>query len=42
LAECTWYKDIIYFLQELRPPYGMGMRKERDLKVKEIRYFLID
>jgi hypothetical protein len=40
--ECTWYKDIIYFLQELRPPYGMGKSKERDLKLKEIRYFLID
>jgi hypothetical protein len=28
LAECTWYKDIIYFLQELRPPYGMGKRRQ--------------
>jgi hypothetical protein len=42
LAEFTWYKDIIYFLQELRPPDGMGKIKERDLKLKEIRYFLID
>jgi hypothetical protein len=42
LAECTWYKDIIFFLQELRPPDGMGKSKARDLKLKEIRYFLID
>jgi hypothetical protein len=42
LEECTWYKDIIYFLQELRPPDGMGKSKARDLKLKEIRYCLID
>jgi hypothetical protein len=42
LVECTWYKNIISFLQELNPPGGMGKRKERDLKLKAIRYFLID
>jgi hypothetical protein len=42
LVECIWYKDIIYFLQELRPPDGMGKNKARDLKLKAIRYFLID
>jgi hypothetical protein len=42
LTECAWYKDIIYFLQELKPPDGMGKIKERYLKLKEIRYFLID
>jgi hypothetical protein len=42
LAECTWYRDIIYFLQELRPPNGMGKIKARDLNLKEIRYCLID
>jgi hypothetical protein len=42
LAECTWYKDIIYFLQELRPPDGMGKSKARDLKLKAIKYCLID
>ena len=40
--ECTWYGDIIYFLQELKPPDGMGKTKERALKLKEIRNFLID
>jgi hypothetical protein len=42
LVECTWYKDIIFFLQELRPPDGIDKIKARDLKIKEIRYFLID
>jgi hypothetical protein len=42
LTECTWYKDIIHFLQELNPPDVMGKIKERDLKLKAIRYFLID
>jgi hypothetical protein len=31
LAECTWYGDILYFLQKLKPPDGMGKRKERNL-----------
>jgi hypothetical protein len=42
LAGCTWYRVIIYFLQELRPPDGMGRSKERALKLKAIRYCLID
>jgi hypothetical protein len=42
LAECTWYVDIIYFLQKLKPPDGMGKSKSRALKLKEIRYCLID
>jgi len=42
LVACTWYKDILYFLQELKPPDGMGKIKVRDLKLKTIRYCLID
>jgi hypothetical protein len=42
LSECTWYKDLIYFLLELKPLDGMGKIKERALKLKEIKYFLID
>jgi hypothetical protein len=42
LEECAWYKDIMYFLQILRPPDGMGKRKARDLNLKAIRYWLID
>jgi hypothetical protein len=42
LAECTWYRDILYFLQELKPPDGMGKSKTRALKLKAVRYCLID
>jgi hypothetical protein len=42
LAECTWYKDIIYFLQKLRPPDGLDKNKARALKLKAIKYCLID
>jgi hypothetical protein len=42
LAECTWYRDILYFLQELKPPDGMGKSKARALKLKVVRYCLID
>jgi hypothetical protein len=42
LAGCTWYKYVIHFLQELRPPDGMGKNKVRSLKLKVIRYCLID
>jgi hypothetical protein len=34
LVEWAWYKDIIYFLQDLRPHDSMGKSKERDLKIK--------
>jgi hypothetical protein len=33
LAACPWYKDILYFLQELRPPDGMERSKVRALKL---------
>jgi hypothetical protein len=42
LAECTWYKDIIYFLQKLRPPDGLDKNKVIALKLKAIKYCLID
>jgi hypothetical protein len=42
LVGCTWYKEIIFFLQKLQPPDGMGKRKVRDLKLKSIKYCLID
>jgi hypothetical protein len=42
LVECTWYKDIIYFLQKLYPLDGLEKNKVRDLKLKVIRYCLID
>jgi hypothetical protein len=42
LARCPWYKDIIYFLQELRPPDDLQRNKARHLKLKAVRYCLID
>jgi hypothetical protein len=42
LAKCTWYKDIICFLQKLHPPYGLENTKVIPLKLKTIKYCLID
>jgi hypothetical protein len=42
LAGCPWYKDIIYFLQKLKPPDGLGKNNVRDLKLKAIKYCIID
>jgi hypothetical protein len=39
---CIWYKCIIFFLQELRPPDGMEKSKARYLKLKAIKYYFID
>jgi hypothetical protein len=37
LARCPWYKDIIYFLQELWPPDGLQRNKARALKLKAVK-----
>jgi hypothetical protein len=42
LVGCSWYRDIIFFLQKLQPPDGMEKIKTRDLKLKSIKYCLID
>jgi hypothetical protein len=42
LSACPWYKDIVYFLQELRPPDGMEKGKARALKLKAVRYCIIE
>ena len=42
LARCPWYKDVIYFLQELRPPDDLQRNMEKALKLKAVRYCLID
>jgi hypothetical protein len=42
LARCPWYKDVIYFLQELRPPDGLQRNKARALKLKAVRYCLVN
>jgi hypothetical protein len=40
--DCSWYKDIIFFLQNLHPPSGMERNKVRSLKLKSIKYFFVD
>jgi hypothetical protein len=42
LAQCPWYKYVIYFMQELRPPDGLQRNKARALKLKAVRHFLVD
>jgi hypothetical protein len=42
LDRCPWYKDVIYFLQELRPPDGLQRNKAKALNLKSVRYCLID
>jgi hypothetical protein len=42
LTECSWYKDLIHFLQTLQPPTGLEKTKVRDLKLKEIIYCIVD
>jgi hypothetical protein len=42
LENYSWYKDIIFFLQNLQPPSGMEKNKVRALKLKSIKYFLVD
>jgi hypothetical protein len=37
LARCTWYKDIIFFLQKLQPPDGMEKSKVRALNIKSVK-----
>jgi len=42
LAECSWYKDVIYFLQNLQPPVGLEKAKVRSLKLKVVKYCIVD
>jgi hypothetical protein len=42
LAQCPWYKDVIYFLQELWPPDDLQRSKARALKLKVVKYCLIN
>jgi hypothetical protein len=42
LEDCSWYKDIIFFLQNLQPPSGMERNKVRALKLKSIKYCFVD
>jgi hypothetical protein len=38
----SWYKDLIYFLQNLQPPTRLQKTKVRDLKLNSIGYCIVD
>jgi hypothetical protein len=42
LTECNWYKDLIHFLQTLQPHAEVDKTKVRDLKLKSIKYCIVD
>jgi len=42
LVECSWYKDIIYLLQNLQPPPSIEKDKVRSLKLKAVNYYIND
>ena len=42
LKNCSRYKDIIFFLQNLQPSSGMEKNKVRALKLESIKYCLVD
>jgi hypothetical protein len=41
LAGCTYYKDIIYFMQELRPLDGMGKERQELSSSKKLDISLL-
>ena len=42
LFESPWYQDIVYFLQNLSCPPEMEKSKKRALKLKAIKYCIIE
>jgi hypothetical protein len=42
LAKCNWYKELIYFLQNLQCPTGLEKTKVKDLKLKAFMYCIVD
>ena len=37
-----WYSDIVYVLQNLSPPPGMARNKSRTLKLKAVKFFVLN
>eukprot|EP00253_Pinus_taeda_P002233 PITA_02233 len=37
-----WYSNILYVLQNLSPPHGMIQKKSRTLKLKAIKFFILN
>ena len=42
LYECSWYKDIIYFLQHFKPPPNYDKSIIRYLKLKTVKFCIKD
>lgn len=42
LFESPWYQDIVYFLQNLSCPLEMEKSKKRVLKLKDVKYCIIE
>jgi len=40
--ESTWYRDIIFYLQNLQCPDHMDRSQARSLKLKAIKYCILD
>jgi len=40
--ESPWYADIIYVLQNLQAPLGLSKIKSRFLKMKSLKFFILD
>ena len=41
-AESDWYKDVVYFLLYLQFPLELNRSECRSLKLKEMKYVLVD
>lgn len=42
ISKSSWYKVIVYFLQNLQCPPELDKSKSRDLKLKAIKYCIIN
>ena len=42
LSSCEWYLGIIQFLQKLEVPPDLTPNQARDLKLKSIKFYIID
>ena len=42
LSSCEWYSGIIHFLQNLEVPYDLSMTQARALKLRSIKFCIIN
>ena len=42
LSSCEWYSSIIHFLQKLEVPLGLTPNQARALKLKSVKFCVID